>query len=109
MNSVEEMAGFIYEYLQNEYNDIEQYILCRLEINLIDYQGTFLDADDLENIINDNLSNILVTKLKVVNSSQNLAELADVSEYYKCVQEEINSLTEITFDELYGKQSSNEL
>ena len=106
MNSVEEMAGFIYEYLQSEYNDIEQYILCRLEINLIDYQGTFLDADDLENIINDNLSNILVTKLKVVNSSQNLTELADVSEYYKCVQEEINSLTEITFDELYGKQSS---
>ena len=32
--------------------------------------------------------------------------MADVSEYYKCVQEEINSLTEITFDELYGKQSS---
>lgn len=105
-SSLEELSESICEYLENKYENTKQLVLCRLLVNLENYEGSFLEATDLIDLVNENVNNIILSKIKINTDNKNFDELVDISEYFQSIQFQLENIDELSFDELYGKQSS---
>lgn len=104
-NSVEEIAENIKLQLENKYEDISQLILCRLVLTLIEFEGSYIDTDDLTDIINENITGVIITEIKTNSQTESFEELVQNSEYFQSIEQEIDSIGNIEIDELYGKQA----
>jgi exonuclease SbcD len=103
--SVEELSENIISKLENNHLNVDQFILSRLVLTINNFEGTYLDNDELKNIINENLISIHITDLKVATNISKFEELKDISEYFQCIDQELEHFEDIDFDDLYGKQS----
>lgn len=104
--SLEELSDSICVYLENKYDKTSQLVLCRLLINLENYEGSFLDTNEIIDLVNENINNVIVAKIKINSENKNFEELVDISEYFQSIENQLENLNEITFDDLYGKQSA---
>ena len=91
--------------LENKYEDISQLILCRLVLTLIEFEGSYIDTDDLTDIINENITGVIITEIKTNSQTESFEELVQNSEYFQSIEQEIDSIGNIEIDELYGKQA----
>lgn len=105
-NSVEEIAENICAQLEDKYTSVSQLILCRLHLKLENFEGTFIDCDDLTDIINESIDGIIVTNIKIDSRTEGFEELAEMSEYFQTITNEINCVEDYSFDDLYGKHAA---
>lgn len=104
-NSVEELNEIVTSELESKYANSEQFILCRLQILVNNFDGTFIDNDDLKNLLNENLPDIAITDLKITANLTKFNEYVEISEYFQCIDQEIEVFDDINYEVLYGKQA----
>ena len=72
---------------------------------MIEFEGSYIDTDDLTDIINENITGVIITEIKTNSQTESFEELVQNSEYFQSIEQEIDSIGNIEIDELYGKQA----